>query len=297
MLRSFFIFLSQQKGLRRWMEHSQFAKPLTRRFIAGNTMAEAIAACEAMQREGILATLDYLGESVTAVEEARASKLHCLETLRAIADKHLPATISIKLTQLGLDIDPAICFENAREIVRVAKELGLKVEFDMESSGYTDRTLEIVEKLHGEFGCVRAVLQAYLFRTEKDIEKLNRQMVPVRLCKGAYQEPETVAFAEKADVDANYVKLAKLLLEEGAYPALATHDDRMVEVGRPYDKESFEYQMLYGVRRDLQRRLSKDGYRVRLYVPYGDAWYPYFMRRLAERPANVLFLVRNFFKN
>lgn len=297
MLRSTFIFLSQQKGLRRWMEHSSFSKPLTRRFVAGNTLEDAIAACERMQREGILATLDYLGESVTQIEEAQASTQNCLNTLRALTARKLPATISIKLTQLGLDIDESICLENARSIVELARTLGTRVEFDMESSGYVDRTLAIVERLHHEFGCVRAVLQAYLIRTEKDVERMNALKIPVRLCKGAYQEPASVAFPEKSAVDENYRKLAKMLLEDGAYPAIATHDDRMVDVARPYDKDSFEYQMLYGVRRDLQRELKKQGYRVRLYVPYGDAWYPYFMRRLAERPANVFFLLRNFFKN
>lgn len=297
MLRKFFIYLSQQRALRQWMEHSKMARPLTRRFIAGNTLAEALEVCRKMNAEGILTTLDHLGESVSGVAEANQSRDHCLEALRLIAARKLQSTVSVKLTQMGLDINEELCFANARQLVALAKETGSRVEFDMESSAYVDRTLAIVEKLHEEFGCVRAVIQAYLLRSQADIEKLNRGLLPVRICKGAYAEPSSVAYENKAEVDRNYLKLARLLLEDGAYPAIATHDERMVKVGAAFPKDSFEYQMLYGVRRDLQRQLTRDGYRLRIYVPYGEAWYPYFMRRLAERPANVLFVVRNFFKN
>jgi proline dehydrogenase len=293
MLRSTFIFLSQQKGLRRWMEHSSFAKPLTRRFIAGNTLEEALAACQKIHKQGILITLDYLGESVTERQAALASRDSCLAALRRIGQLGLPATVSIKVTQIGLDIDEALCYENARSLVEAAQAIGSRVEFDMESSDYVDRTLRIVERLHEEFGCVRAVIQAYLLRSEADIAELNRRKLPVRLCKGAYAEPAERAYQDKAQVDGNYVKLAQQLLKEGAYPAIATHDDNMIAPARPFPKDSFEYQMLYGVRRDLQQRLVAEGYRVRVYVPYGEAWYPYFMRRLAERPANVLFILRS----
>ena len=297
MMRSIFIYLSQQPGLRRWMEHSPLARPLTRRFIAGNTLAEALAVCEKMNAEGILTTLDHLGESVTEIAEANHSRDHCLQALQQIADRKLKSTVSIKLTQMGLDIDAGLCLANARKLVELAKQTGSRVEFDMESSAYVDRTLAIVEQLHEEFGCVRAVIQAYLFRSLADIENLNARLLPVRICKGAYAEPSSVAYADKSDVDKNYLKLARILLENGAYPAIATHDERMVSAGQDFPKDCFEYQMLYGVRRDLQRKLIGQGYRLRIYVPYGDAWYPYFMRRLAERPANVLFLLRNFFKN
>lgn len=293
MLRSAFIFLSQQRGLRRWMENSSFAKPLTRRFIAGNTLEEALAACQKIHQQGILITLDYLGESVRERQAAIASRDSCLAALRRIGELALPATVSIKVTQIGLDIDEGLCYENARTLVEAAKQIGSRVEFDMESSDYVDRTLRIVERLHGEFGCVRAVIQAYLMRSEADIADLNRRQLPVRLCKGAYAEPPERAYQEKADVDGNYVKLAQQLLEGGAYPAIATHDDNMIAPARPFAKDSFEYQMLYGVRRDLQQRLVREGYRVRVYVPYGEAWYPYFMRRLAERPANVWFILRS----
>ncbi len=297
MLRSFFIFLSQQKSLRRWMEQSSFAKPLTRRFIAGNTLEEALTVCQKLNREGILTTLDYLGESVTAIEEAKLSRDHCLDAIRLIQERKIDSTISVKLTQLGLDIDQNLCYDNARQLVALAQQTHSRVEFDMESSGYVDRTLSIVHRLHQEFGCVRAVLQAYLFRTEADIKTSNALGLPVRICKGAYAEPDTVAFAEKSEVDTNYLKMTRLLLEEGEYPAIATHDDRMVASATSFPKDKFEFQMLYGVRRDLQRKLLAQGFRIRVYVPYGEAWYPYFMRRLAERPANVIFLLRNFFKN
>lgn len=297
MLRSFFIFLSHQKSLRRWMEHSSLAKPLTRRFIAGNTLEEALTVCQKLNQEGIFTTLDYLGESVTAIEEANLSRDHCLSALALIHQRKIDSTISVKLTQLGLDINQELCFDNARQLVVLAKETNSIVEFDMESSAYVDRTLSIVQRLHAEFGCVRAVLQAYLFRTEADIHKLNAQALPVRICKGAYAEPDTVAFAEKSAVDQNYLKVSRLLLEAGHFPAIATHDDRMVAGATSYPKDKFEFQMLYGVRRDLQRKLLAQGFRIRVYIPYGEAWYPYFMRRLAERPANVLFLMRNFFKS
>jgi proline dehydrogenase len=297
MLRSFFIYLSQHKGLRRWMEHSRLARPLTRRFIAGNTLAEALTVCRQLHGQGFLTTLDYLGESVTAISEARQARDHCLETLDALHALGLDVSISVKLTQLGLDIDEALCYEHAHSLVARASAIKARVEFDMESTAYTDRTLAIVERLHAEFGCVRAVLQAYLHRTEADIERLNGLGLPVRLCKGAYAEPPELAWPDKSDVDNNYLKLSRILLTGGSYPAFATHDDNMIACANDTPKDFFEYQMLYGVRRDLQSRLLRQGYRVRLYVPYGEAWYPYFMRRLAERPANVLFILRNLIRS
>lgn len=297
MLKSTFLFLSRQQTLRRWMEHSPLAKPLTRRFVAGNTLEEALVVCRKIQAQGLLTTLDPLGESVTCREEATASCEHALEALRSLHAQQINSTISVKLTQLGLDIDQSLALENARRLAAMAKDTGTRVEFDMETSAHVDRTLEIVHTLHREYGCVRAVIQAYLLRSTGDIKALNAAGIPVRLCKGAYQEDATVAFTQKQAVDDNYVRLARLLLDEGRDAAIATHDARMIDAARYAPKDSFEYQMLYGVRRDLQRSLAAEGYRVRVYVPYGPAWYPYFMRRLAERPANVLFLARNFFKN
>jgi proline dehydrogenase len=296
MFRAFFIFLSRRKSLRRWMESSPLAQRLTRRFIAGNTLPQILAVCSRLQHQGYLVTLDHLGESVTNAAEAAQSRDHYLAALDEIEKLALTASISVKLTQLGLDIDPDLCFQNARLLVERAQRMGSHVEFDMESSQYVDPTLAVVTRLHEEFGCVRAVLQAYLFRTAADLRRLNQLRLPVRLCKGAYLEPSSVAFSEKSGVDTNYLALSQLLLTEGHNPAIASHDERMITPALAFPPEQFEFQMLYGVRRDLQRRLLAQGFRVRLYVPYGEAWFPYFMRRLAERPANVFFIARNFFR-
>jgi proline dehydrogenase len=256
-----------------------------------------------LNAEGILASLDHLGESVKSLEEAGRSRDAYLGALDQIAALGLQATVSVKLTQLGLDFSEDDCRINVEQLVQRARAIGTSVEVDMESSEYVDRTLALVSGLHKRFGGVRAVIQAYLYRSESDIEDLCRQSIPVRLCKGAYKEPSDVAFPQKADVDQNYVRLMTKLFERGTCPAIASHDERIIQQAVQYGKERniapdrFEFQMLYGIRRDLQRRLVSDGYRLRLYVPYGDAWYPYFMRRLAERPANLLFLVRNLLKS
>lgn len=273
------------------METSRFAKPLTRRFVAGETLDEELAVARRLHAEGYLVSLDHLGENVATESEAGASAEAIRQALERLDG--LQATVSIKLTQFGLDLGHELCLRNVEPLARKARELGTRVEIDMESTAYTERTLEIVEQLHRSHGAVRAVIQAYLFRSEADIRRLNALGVPVRLCKGAYQEPDELAMQEKAEVDASYLRLAKLLLDEGVDPAIASHDERMIEVARGYPKDRFEYQMLYGVRRELQVQLIREGYRLRLYVPYGDAWYPYFMRRLAERPANVWFVLRS----
>lgn len=299
MMRHFFLFLSARKGLRRWMEQSPLSKTFTRRFVAGETLDDALNVLDHLQQERIQGTLDHLGENVTTVDEAANSRDSYLEALNRIEQRKLPATVSIKLTQFGLDLSPAACLENVRQLAAKAKASGSRVEIDMESTAYTDRTLDLAAQIHQEFGCTRAVIQAYLFRSAADVERLNSLGVPVRLCKGAYDEPHSVAFAEKREVDRNYLALMKTLLDHGAYPAIASHDERIVGEAFRYARERrlaperFEFQMLYGIRRDLQRRIVDLGYRLRLYVPYGTAWYPYFMRRLAERPANVWFLLRN----
>jgi proline dehydrogenase len=285
------------------METSSAAERVTSRFIAGHTLEREVAVCRRLNSEGILASLDHLGESVKSLEEAERSRDAYLGALDQIATLGLQATVSIKLTQLGLDFSETACRANVEQLVQRAKAIGTSVEIDMELSGYVDRTLALVSDLHARFGSVRAVIQAYLYRSESDIEDLCRQSIPVRLCKGAYKEPSDVAFPQKLEVDRNYVRLMTKLLECGTYPAIASHDERIISQAVQYVKERnitpdrFEFQMLYGIRRDLQRRLVAEGYRLRLYVPYGDAWYPYFMRRLAERPANVLFLVRNLLKS
>jgi proline dehydrogenase len=284
------------------METSSAARRMTRRFVAGDTLEEALAVCARLHREGIVSTLDHLGENVTSVDEAADSREAYLDALEQIHARGLPSTISLKLTQMGLDLSSKACIENVTALAQKAAQIGARVEIDMESTAYTDRILRIVERVARDSGRVRAVIQAYLFRSAGDIERLNGMRIPVRLCKGAYNESHHEAFARKQDVDANYVKLMKLLMDQGVDPALATHDPAMQSATLDYAQErgisadGFEFQMLYGIRRDLQRSLVSSGHRLRLYVPYGNAWYPYFMRRLAERPANVLFLLRNFFR-
>jgi proline dehydrogenase len=239
---------------------------------------------------------------VTSKEEAAVSRDAYFEALAGIEARGLPSTVSMKLTQLGLDLSEDTCLENIRQLAARAKAGGGGIEVDMESTAYTDRTLSVVEQVNKEIGDVRCVIQAYLMRSAADIDRMNGLAIPVRLCKGAYDEPASVAFAEKRDVDRNYLALMKKLLDHGNYPAIATHDEIIIGDAFRYARErkiapdKFEFQMLYGIRRDLQRRIVDLGYRLRLYVPYGTAWYPYFMRRLAERPANVLFVARNLFR-
>jgi proline dehydrogenase len=298
-LRSLLLFLSQQSWLRQWVETSSITGRLTSRFVAGNSLDAEIAVCQRLNAEKLMTTVDYLGENVTSLDAARASRDTYLKILQTIATLGLNSTVSIKLTQCGLDLSEQECRTGVEKLVQCAKEIGSVVEIDMESSEYVDRTLAIVSDLHANMGHVRAVIQAYLRRSERDIESLSSQGIPVRLCKGAYHETPDVAFSKKADVDANYVRLMRVLLDRGTYPAIASHDEKIVRQTlqhveeRRVDLSRFEFQMLYGIQRDLQRRLVQQGFRVRLYVPYGDAWFPYFMRRLAERPANVVFLARN----
>ncbi|MGA2591708.1 MAG: proline dehydrogenase family protein, partial [Bryobacteraceae bacterium] len=255
--------------------------------------------CQRINTEGIAVTLDHLGENVTSLAEAAASRDAYLRALTEIVNLKIKGNVSLKLTQFGMDLSLAECRSNVEQLVARAAELGNFVRVDMESSEYTDRTLDLVTDLHARYATVGTVIQAYLYRSRKDVEMLSQRGIRVRLCKGAYLEPASVAFQSKADVDRNFVELTNILLETGVYPAIATHDEKIIEQterfveSRKIARDSFEFQMLYGIRRDIQRRLVAEGYRLRLYVPYGGAWYPYFMRRLAERPANVFFLARN----
>ncbi len=301
-MRSLFLFLSTNRPLRRFMETSRTAQRFSARFVAGSTLEEAILACEKVNREGLTVTLDYLGENVHSLEEAAGSRIMYMRCLNEMENRRVKGNVSLKLTQFGIDLSEEACRENVRELVSTAAKFGTFVRIDMESSEYTDRTLAIVRDLHAETGSCGAVIQAYLKRSADDIQALNERRIRVRLCKGAYLEPEAVAIKDKSAVDRNFVSLAKTLLTQGNYPGIATHDEAMIREVLQFVKEQkipaerFEFQMLYGIRRDLQEKLIRDGYRVRLYVPFGEAWYPYFMRRLAERPANVLFLVRNVFR-
>jgi proline dehydrogenase len=300
MLRSTLLHLSEQRWLRHWMENSAASRKMTSRFVAGRTLSDGIEVLNNLAKDNILGTLDYLGENVKNLAEAGQSRDCYLAALHRIDGVNLPATVSLKLTQFGLDLSESACRDNLSALVAFASRMGTQVEIDMESTAYTDRTLGLVKDMQSAFpGHVRAVIQAYLFRSESDIKSLSSLAIPVRLCKGAYREPASVAYPSKADVDQNYLRLMRLLFSEGHYPAIASHDESIIQSTlrhireQSIDSKRFEFQMLYGIRRDLQRQLVAEGFRLRLYVPYGDAWYPYFMRRLAERPANVLFLAKN----
>jgi proline dehydrogenase len=301
-VRSFFLFLSRQKQLRKWMETSAAGHRLAERFVAGETLEQAIAVTRKINREGITVTLDYLGESVSRLEDAAAARDIYLRTLDAIHEHGLQANVSLKLTQFGLDLSHEQCVSNVEQLVARARDIGSFVRIDMESSEYTERTLDVASALFARYGSVGVVIQAYLPRSRADIDRIDRAGMRIRLCKGAYLEPPSVAIEEKKEVDRNYLELAKVLLRHGAYPAIATHDERIIEAVKRFamekgiSRDSFEFQMLYGIRRDLQRKLITDGWRLRLYVPFGEAWYPYYMRRMAERPANVVFLLRNLFR-
>ena len=273
-----------------------------RRFIAGETVEEAIAASRTLEARGLLLTLDYLGESVRTVEEATAATREYVRLIDVLVESGIERNISLKLTQLGVDIDRATCVDNLRRILEPAGRHGFFVRIDMENSPYTDVTLEVFETLwRQDYRNIGVALQSCLHRTEKDVRRMNELGARVRLVKGAYKEPPAVAYQLKAEVDAAYVRLMRLLLDGGAYPAIATHDEAMLAATRAYAAEQgigpdrFEFQMLYGIRRDLQHSLSASRYRMRIYVPFGRQWFPYFMRRLGERPANVGFVIRAMF--
>jgi proline dehydrogenase len=304
LLRSLFIALSRNRTVRQWAEQSRIGRQLAARFVAGLSVEDAVAVCRRVNGEGISVSLDSLGESVADESEARAAAEVYHRVLDAIAVGGLNANVSLKLTQMGMDIRPELAEEIVAGIVEHAARAGTFVRVDMESSAYTEATIAMTERLYTRFpGAVGTVLQAYLYRTEQDTERLLKQGIRIRLCKGAYKEPAEVAFPRKAEVDGNYVKLMKRMATSGVFCGIATHDERIVDEMLRFLEENgvarnaFEFQMLYGIRRDLQRRLAKAGYGVRVYVPFGTAWYPYFMRRLAERPANVVFLAKNMLRS
>jgi proline dehydrogenase len=301
-LRSAFIALSRNRPLRSFCERSSIGNKLSSRFVAGMEIPDALRVAESVNRQGMHVTLDSLGESVASADEAhRAAEIYH-RLLDAIAERNLDANISVKLTQMGLALDHGLATTIATGLAEHARRTGNFVRIDMEDSALTEVTLDIVRGVHARpelRGSIGIVIQAYLYRSQADIDQLVAQGIRVRLCKGAYKEPAEVAFPRKADVDANYVKLSQLLLRSSIYHGLATHDEAMVAAAKAYVQQHgikpdrFEFQMLYGVRRDLQRRLVAEGFNVRVYIPFGREWFPYFMRRLAERPANVLFLAKN----
>jgi proline dehydrogenase len=300
LLRNTMLWLAANETAKRVITRSRVSRPLARRFAAGETASEALDVVRELNSRGALATLDYLGENVTSADEARAVATTYSKLLRSIAEQRLNCNISLKLTALGLDIERRLCVDNLRSILDTARDTYNFVRIDMEGSPYTQATLDIFEELYCGEGYTNTgiVLQSYLRRTAADVERAVELKARVRLCKGAYKEPSTIAFASKAEVDQSYRMLARRLLHDGNYPGLATHDAEIIEWVKRITRddgighERFEFQMLYGVRRDLQRRLVAEGYNLRVYVPYGEAWYPYLMRRLAERPANVLFVLR-----
>lgn len=304
MLKATFLWLSEQPSIFRFVRKNWVARKLASRFVAGETVDEAIAALHDLNGSKLSASLDLLGESVLHAEEATRACQTYLDVLDRMQGAKANANVSVKLTQMGLDIDEQLCIGNMRAIVGKAQQYDSFVRIDMEQSTYTERTLQLFTSVfHPEFGnTVGVVLQSYLRRTAADVDAMIALGARVRLCKGAYKEPEDVAFPEKKDVDANYVDCMERLLERGTYPGIATHDPKIIEHARAFVRkkgiglERFEFQMLYGVRRDLQYRLRREGYNMRVYVPFGTHWYPYLMRRLAERPANVAFIASNILK-
>jgi proline dehydrogenase len=304
MLRSALLYLSDQKQIFRFVRNNKLAKSFANRFVAGETLETALAAVSRLNARGITASLDLLGESVHNEAEARAAGQSYVNMLDRIYERRLDANVSVKLTAMGLDISEDLCVAIMHKILQRAREYRSFVRIDMESSEYTQRTLDLFEqRLYPAYReNVGIVLQSYLYRTFADVERANQLKARVRICKGAYKEPETVAYPAKKDVDANYIRCMRALMEHGNYPGIATHDEAILREAKRFAKEKqiapdrFEFQMLYGVRRDLQDKLVREGYRMRVYVPFGTQWYPYLMRRLAERPANVAFLTGNVFR-
>ncbi|MEO0240945.1 MAG: proline dehydrogenase family protein [candidate division WOR-3 bacterium] len=305
-MKSFFIFLSKRKGIKKFIESFPPSKKLVDRFISGENLDDALNAIKKLNSENIMATVDHLGENVENENDAMNAASIYIEILERIKKENINSNVSIKLTQMGLDIGDDFCYENVKRILEKAKELNNFVRIDMEGSPYTQRTIDLYKRLRKEFPKnVGIVLQAYLYRTENDLKDLFKDsFLNVRICKGAYKEPKSIAFPRKKDVDENFKKLLIICFEniERVYPAIATHDEKIINWVKEFlkekniPKEKFEFQMLYGIRYELQKILANEGYKVRVYVPYGREWYPYFMRRLGERPANCLFILKNLFK-
>ena len=299
MLRSSLLKLSESPRFAHWVTSNGTTRRMARRFVAGETLDDAVMAARACNSLGMYASLDYLGENVATVDDAQRARDAYLQIFDRIADERLHANVSCKLTQLGLELNTDFCEGLVHSIVERAAGYENFLRVDMEGSNYTQRTIEIVRRVRSRNPAVGTVIQSYLYRSEGDVQNLLGVGCRIRLCKGAYKESMEVAFKRKADVDGNYIRLTQMLLASGFYHAIATHDPRMIAqtirfaATRGISKDDFEFQMLYGVRTDLQRRLVKDGYRLRIYIPFGRDWFPYFMRRLAERPANVGFFLRH----
>lgn len=302
MMRAVLLRLSNSPRMAGWVTSHKTTRRMSQKFVAGEELEQALAAAKVCNDSGLKVSLDLLGESVTNAEQARAARDSYLRIFDRIAEEKLEANVSLKLTQLGLDLDVTTCQELLESIVAHATGYGNFVRVDMEGSAYTQRTIDVVKRVRAKTTSVGIVMQSYLRRTEADARDLLALGCRIRLCKGAYKEPPTVAFPAKSDVDANYVKVMKLLLPSGIYHGIATHDPKMIQATEQFvaakgiGKDQFEFQMLYGIRTDLQCELVKRGYNMRVYIPYGRDWFPYFMRRLAERPANMLFFLKNLFR-
>jgi proline dehydrogenase len=302
--KSALIWLSRHEGLKDFAARFRFFKKLTTRFVAGETIDEVVPFIREINTENCTASFDHLNESVESAAEAEREVAEYLNILARIDETRIRSNVSIKLTQFGLGLDPELAYQNARRVVEEAHRRGNFVRVDMEDSKVTQVTIDIFKRLRAEFdlNTVGIVLQSYLYRTFADAQELVKLPARIRICKGAYFEPPEVAYPDKKDVDANYVKVMQLLLGSGVYHGIATHDPKMIDATIDFasregiGKEKFEFQMLYGIRRDLQRQLARDGFNMRVYVPYGKHWYPYFMRRLAERPANIWFVLKNLAK-
>jgi proline dehydrogenase len=300
LLKGTLLYLANRRLVYRMIMRYDLLRGLTQRYVAGEELADGIVVAQTLNTQGLLVSLDYLGESVTNPAESRRAAVAYIDALEAIAHEQVEGNVSLKLTQLGLDLSRELAVAHLRKILERASQLDTFVRIDMESSAYTQRTLEVHQELwDAGFHNVGIVLQAYLYRTAADVQKAIEQRVQVRLCKGAYLEPSRVAYADKAEVDANFARLMQQLLIHGNQPAIATHDERLIRQAQEIasregiSPDSFDFEMLFGVRRDLQLRLVHEGYRARVYLPYGQEWYPYLVRRLAERPANIAFFVRS----
>jgi proline dehydrogenase len=300
-MRALLLRLSENKRLAPFIMRNSMSRRMAQRFVAGETLDDAVKAARELNRARLSASLDMLGENVADEAGARRAAENYLRMFDRIAVEKLDANVSLKLTQLGLDLSEGLCQELVESIEARAMSYGNSLRIDMEGSAHTQRTLDITKRVRAKFAGIGTVIQAYLYRSEQDIQDLLRVGCRIRLCKGAYKEPPEIAFPRKQDVDANFVKLMKLLLPSGIYHGIATHDPAMIQATKDFAREKkiaadqFEFQMLYGIRTDLQRRLVREGYRMRVYIPFGTEWFPYFMRRLAERPANLLFFLRHFF--
>jgi proline dehydrogenase len=306
-LRAVLISLSESRWLRHLAERSSLGQRVSGRFVAGTQPEDVLRVAQNLNAAGLGVSIDNLGENVTTANEARQSAALYHQLLAEISARNLSANISVKLTHMGLDIDPQLAGDNVCTLV--AQAAGMRppnfVRVDMEGSAYTQRTIDLVCELHQQpqnRGCVGAVIQSYLRRSQNDVERLLAQGIRIRLCKGAYKEPPDIAFQAKSEVDSNYIRLMQMLLKSGIYHGLATHDENLIHEAKAFatreniPRDAFEFQMLYGIRRDLQQSLVREGWRMRVYVPFGTEWYPYLMRRLAERPANLYFVVKNLFR-